>query len=237
MIEVYALQVPDNIQPQIYSRLLSSVSLTKQERIKRFKRKEDIYRTLIADILIRSIISAKCGMPNEDITFTYNSYGKPFLLRDNNFSFNVSHSGRWVVAIIGEQELIGIDVEEIRPIDIDIARRFFAPEEYIALKEKEEREYLSYFYDLWTLKESYIKAIGRGMSIPLDSFVIKRKSFSREFSISQKDSLYSFFFRQYAIDTKYKISACATSNNFPESITIYDFYELYNRFFSNKKGC
>jgi len=231
MTEVYALQIPDDIPPTIYLRLLSSVSLNKQERIKRFKRKEDIYRTLIADILIRSIISVKYGIPNQDINFTYNSYGKPFLLRDNNFSFNVSHSGRWVVAIIGEQQLVGIDVEEIRPIEIDIAKRFFATEEYIALKEKEEREYLSYFYDLWTLKESYIKALGRGMSIPLDSFVIKRKRFSGEFSISQKDSPRSFFFRQYEIDSKYKVSACSTSNSFPKSVTRCDFYELYNRFF------
>ncbi|CAM4252732.1 MULTISPECIES: 4'-phosphopantetheinyl transferase family protein [Bacillus cereus group] len=230
MLEVYVLQVPDELPHQTFLMLLNCVSNDKRERIRRFKRKEDAYRTLMADILIRSIILTKYGVPNREITFIYNSYGKPFLSWDSSFSFNVSHSGKWVVAIVGKQQLVGIDIEGVQPIGMEIARRFFAPEEYEELKVKKEKERLLYFYDLWTLKESYIKAIGHGLSIPLDSFVIQRKDLLEQFAICQNHSPKSFFFRQYDIDTVYKLSTCATTDNFPESIIECNIYELCNQF-------
>ncbi|HDX9580239.1 TPA: 4'-phosphopantetheinyl transferase superfamily protein [Bacillus pseudomycoides] len=229
MLEVYALQVPDKLSHQTFLMLLNCVSNEKRERIKRFKRKEDAYRTLMADILIRSIILTKYGVSNQEITFIYNSYGKPFLSWDSSFSFNVSHSGKWVVAIVGQRQLVGIDIEEIQPIGMEIARRFFAPEEYEDLKVKKEKGRLLYFYDLWTLKESYIKAIGCGLSIPLDSFVIQRRGLLGQFAIRQNHSQKSFFFRQYDIDAVYKLSTCATIDTFPESVSVCDISKLCNQ--------
>ncbi|MGC5328104.1 4'-phosphopantetheinyl transferase family protein [Brevibacillus sp. SYSU BS000544] len=229
MLEVYALQVPNEMSLQTFSKLLSYVSVDKQLRIKRFNTKKDAYRTLLADILIRLIISDKYELPFQEITFMYNSHGKPFLSLDRGLSFNISHSGKWVVAIVGKRHLVGIDIEEIRPIEMEVARRFFAPEEYSDLKEKDERERLLFFYDLWTLKESYVKAIGRGLTIPLDSFVIQRKDLFGQFVIRQKHSPHNFFFQQYDIDKEYKLSACATTDTFPESISILNISEMYNR--------
>jgi 4'-phosphopantetheinyl transferase len=234
MIEVHSLQIPKEMSSETFLRLLNLVSVEKCERIKKFKRKEDRYRTLIADILIRSIVSVKYGMSNEEINYIYNLYGKPFLDSNIDFSFNVSHSGSWVVAITGTRQLLGIDIEKIKPIEMEVAKRFFAAEEYEDLKSKEEQRRLSYFYDLWTLKESFIKAIGRGMVIPLDSFVIKQKNAIGEFSIEQKESQYHFFFKQYHIDSLYKLSVCATIDSFPESINIYNFSNIYNQLITNR---
>lgn len=227
MLEVYALQIPKEMSPQGFLKLLTYVSIEKRVRIKHFRKRDDSLRALFSDLLIRSIILERYGVSNQEITFKYNAYGKPFLAFDTSFSFNISHSGSWVVAIVGNQQLVGIDIEEIRPIDIEIARRFFSPVEYAELIAKGEKERLPYFYDLWSLKESFVKAIGRGLSVPLNSFAIQRKGMLEQFSICQNYSPQSFYFRQYDIDTSYKLSACATINWFPESISKYNIYDIY----------
>ncbi len=68
---------------------------------------------------------------------------------------------------------VGVDIEKIRPIDFAIAERFFTASEYRLLMDTAEQERLQLFYTLWTLKESYIKFVGKGLSIPLDSFAIE----------------------------------------------------------------
>ncbi|MED1744784.1 4'-phosphopantetheinyl transferase superfamily protein [Brevibacillus borstelensis] len=230
MMEIYALQVPNEVDTKLFLRLLSCVSMEKRERIKRFLRIEDSLRTLFADLLIRSIISDKYGIPNKEITFIYNSYGKPFLEWDRDFAFNVSHSGKWVVAIVGNRQLVGIDIEEILPMEMELAKNFFSLDDYICLMKKREKERLEYFYEQWTLKESYVKAIGRGLSVAFDSFVISREGEEGRFTIHQNHCLQSFFFRQYEIDPAYKLSACSTTDAFPDTINICEDSTLYRKF-------
>jgi 4'-phosphopantetheinyl transferase len=212
---------------QKFSEYLTFVSADKRKRILGLRNKEDANRTLISDLLIRSIILDKYRLiSNQEITFNYNLHGKPFLSLDYSFTFNVSHSGTWIVAIVGNQHSVGIDIEEVRPIGMEVAKRFFSNEEYTELERKREQERLSYFYDLWTLKESFLKAIGLGLSVPLDSFVI-REGMLKRFTICQFQSPYSYFFRQYDIDTTYKLSVCATIDGFPETIKMCNISEMY----------
>jgi 4'-phosphopantetheinyl transferase len=106
-------------------------------------------------------------------------------------------------------------VEQIKPIDFAIAKRFFSSTEYDDLMEKEEHERLNYFYDLWTLKESYIKARGKGLSIPLDSFSIRKHNTTITVTSNRDESWY---FIQYPIGPEYKFSVCATTLHFPMDI-------------------
>ncbi|MGA4721900.1 4'-phosphopantetheinyl transferase family protein [Fictibacillus nanhaiensis] len=193
----------------------------KKKRINQFLKIEDAYRTLLADILVRTVICNKFGMKIHDIKFDLNKYGKPCLQNVKEFSFNLSHSGEWVVCATHHSD-IGIDVEMIQPIDLNIASQFFTKEEYNDLISKKDHQRLEYFYDLWTLKESYIKAIGNGLHIPLDSFTI-RKNFSNNFILQNTNSEHSWYFKQYELDLRYKLSVCSMSNSFPEQVLHKDF--------------
>ncbi|MFE9275693.1 4'-phosphopantetheinyl transferase family protein [Paenibacillus glucanolyticus] len=159
MINVYAINIFSCKLNEIqYNNLLSCLQLDKQERIRRFHHRDDAIRTLIADLLVRSIISSELGIENQDVKFDKNEYGKPYLRSHQHFNFNISHSGKWVVCATSSYP-IGVDIEYIKPIDFDIARRFFSYDEYRQLDMCNREQRLSFFYDLWTLKESYIKAI------------------------------------------------------------------------------
>lgn len=90
----------------------------------RYRYPEDASRTLIGEVLARHIISETFHLPNEQIRFTEGRYGKPAAEGLNDFHFNISHSGKWIVCGAGAQP-IGVDVEKIKPINFDIAKRFF----------------------------------------------------------------------------------------------------------------
>ncbi|GKU77866.1 4'-phosphopantetheinyl transferase superfamily protein [Paenibacillus sp. L3-i20] len=220
--EIVVLEVPAIIDTKDYNMLLSLVSNEKRSKINRFRLVKDAYRALLGDALIRTAIMSRLGVPNESITFNYNEYGKPTLARCEGLHFNLSHSGDWIVAFISTYE-VGIDVEEVRSIDMNIASSYFAKEEYRDLLAKSEGERTAFFYELWTLKESYIKARGEGLSIPLHSFAIE---FQSDRSITLKPDGDSVFFKQYDLAPHYKMAACSFANKFPSTISHWSIEEL-----------
>jgi 4'-phosphopantetheinyl transferase len=230
MIEVYAVDLSKPIKKENFDQLLACVSQEKRMRIRRFFKEEDRIRGLMADILIRYIIIRKLGLKNEDIEFYTNDYGKPFLKEREDFQFNLSHSGIWVVGAVDNRP-IGIDVERIQPIDLDISKNYFSPDEHQDLMSQADR--FSYFFTLWSLKESYIKIKGKGLSMPLNSFSIK---FFRpgEIRIKAKDRLLeNIFFVQYDIHREYKMAVCAHHRNFPRDITIKSMRQLTDEFLNH----
>jgi 4'-phosphopantetheinyl transferase len=184
----------------------------------------------MADILIRSIIIRKLGLKNGEIEFYTNDYGKPFLKERGDFQFNLSHSGIWVVGAVDNRH-IGIDVERIQPIDLDISKNYFSPDEHQDLMSQADK--FSYFFTLWSLKESYIKIKGKGLSMPLNSFSIKFIK-PDEIRIKAKDRLIEdIFFVQYDIHKDYKMAVCAHHRNFPKDITIKSMRQLADEFLNH----
>lgn len=120
----------------------------------------------IAALLVRRLACDALKKHDSELVFETNEYGKP-RLKGGGFFYNISHSGDYVAVAVHEAE-VGVDIERIKDRDcLKLAKRFFTDAEYewIAEAEHEER-----FYRLWTMKESYIKYRGGGLSIPLDSF-------------------------------------------------------------------
>ncbi|TCO70398.1 4'-phosphopantetheinyl transferase family protein [Marinisporobacter balticus] len=214
-MEIHAVRSSYRMDSYYFDTLMRFLSYEEGDKIKRYQRWEDAQRYLIGKIAIKSLICNSYGLENEDIYFSVNKFGKPYVKGVKDLHFNISHSGEWVVYAI-DRSSIGIDVEEINDIDLDIADRFFSKDEYSELLELNKEHRLGRFFDLWTLKESYIKAEGKGMSIPLDSFTIRKKG--EVISIKGADK--SYYFKQYDIAENYKLSVCAMNNNFPMDINI-----------------
>lgn len=201
---------------------LRTISPKKYNQIKKFYKKADFLRALLAEIMIRGIICKKFCINNEKIEFVNTRYGKPYLKNNNNFHFNISHSGDWIVCAIDEYP-VGIDIELIQPINLSIAERFFSSEEYSYIISSPIDKQLSLFYDIWTLKECYIKMIGKGLSISLNSFSIKTED---EKTYKHKEEDGAYFFMQYEFDQQYKLSVCASKNSFSKVINIQKIHDL-----------
>ena len=104
--------------------------------------------------------------------------GKPHIPEEqfgSKVHINLSHSANLIACAISAAGRIGIDLEKVRPLqDLDgIATRFFSAPEYRLITLAEASEKLGLFYTIWTLKESFIKAVGKGLSMPLDNFWFK----------------------------------------------------------------
>jgi len=93
--------------------------------------------------------------------------GKPYLPQFPGVHFNLSHSGPWGVCALSCAP-VGVDVELVRPLRQDVAKRFFTKTEqlYLACHPAEE------FFRLWTRKESFSKALGKGLTLPMDHFSV-----------------------------------------------------------------
>lgn len=117
-----------------------------------------LLRILIADYLNKNPI---------DINFTFNEFGKPYIVGDTDkLHFNISHSDDLAVfAFTGSSE-IGVDVERIKTIDdMDgVVNLTFTEYEKSWFKRIADTEIVETFYKIWTIKEAFIKAIGRGFS-------------------------------------------------------------------------
>lgn len=157
-----------------YHDLLNSEE-KKQQKQFHFARNRNQY--LITRALVRTVLSQY--LPEirfDELVFKKNKYGKPFV---NNsplpfpLEFNIAHSEKMIVLAVTNGIKVGVDVEYmLRDSNmISIADRFFSPSETNELKSLEHDKQRDRFFDLWTLKEAYIKARSIGLSIPLDKFI------------------------------------------------------------------
>lgn len=122
---------------------------------------------------LRQLLAGYVGIEARAIAFDYSKEGKPQLAEpfSSDISFNVSHSEDIAVFGFTKKRRIGVDVECIREIDTEgIPRRFFSELEQRALSQLEGRQKVEGFFNCWTRKEAYVKAVGLGLSLPLRDF-------------------------------------------------------------------
>lgn len=131
-------------------------------------------------------------------------HGKPFLKGAEGICFNISHTKGLVVCAI-DRQTVGVDAEYIRPWKENLARRVCSEAEWTLLSEKaaagESGE--KWFSRLWTLKESFVKATGEGISFPLNEI-----AFSFEEKGSIRANIPGWEFSQFPVCGKYMVSVC-----------------------------
>lgn len=121
---------------------------------------------------LREILGRYLRRPSHSVSIHCNAFGKPQLGNGSAgaLHFNLSHSGGFAALAVSPAFDVGIDIEEMRPIEEPIADRFFSPAEASALRRISSVRSVRAFYRCWTSKEAFVKAHGAGLSLPLDSF-------------------------------------------------------------------
>lgn len=122
--------------------------------------------------LLRLLLAGYLDRPAERIAFRCNSFGKPALIDGAGCQFSLSSSGDIGLCAVARGVAIGCDIERRNPrlADRATAQRFFAPAEVAALDGLDEARRIHGFFDCWTRKEAFVKALGAGLMLPLDSF-------------------------------------------------------------------
>lgn len=181
-----------------YLRMLDRVSAERRAQAARFVRREDGVRSVCGELMARTLFAAR--HPGRECAIVKGEHGKPAVADSPDFHFNVSHSGDWVVCALADRP-VGVDVERIGRDGLDIANRFFSEPEVELLRRAQDVSRC--FAMLWTAKESYIKCVGAGLSMPLNGFsaaggVIVRGGERTDYLVTD-----------FELDPRYALAACA----------------------------
>ena len=166
-VHVWRVSLDESLVPE----LLPTLSADERERADRFHFDRDRNRFIVARGSLRSVLALYLNREPAELDFSYTQYGKPSLA-GNDVSFNLSHANELGLIAITRDRRIGVDIEFIRPdfASEQIAERFFSGQEVDVLRALAPDQQAEAFFSCWTRKEAYIKAIGEGMSMPLDQF-------------------------------------------------------------------
>jgi 4'-phosphopantetheinyl transferase len=170
--EIHVWQARIDAPPAHAAGLEYILSPDEKERAGRFVFEHLKSAFIVARGTLRVLLGNYLGIAPRDVLFRYGTNGKPALAEPGLIDFNASHSDALAVFAFTRGCEIGIDVEKVRPIEDmrNIADHFFCAEEAEELMSLEPGLRERAFFNCWTRKEAYIKAIGKGLSEPLDSF-------------------------------------------------------------------
>ena len=197
-------------------------ALLNAEEQKRFERKifaRHKKQFLVSRALLRSVLGDYLQQAPEDLVFAKNAYGKPRIAsfkKSLPISFNLSHTNGLSVLAVTLEDDIGVDAEYLtRKVDIlKLAKRYFSKQEFHDLSALNVKEFNQRFFNLWTLKEAYIKACGMGLAIPLKdfSFNFSGKGLDISFDEAREDNPELWQFWQFVYKSKFEVAAALKLN-------------------------
>jgi 4'-phosphopantetheinyl transferase len=154
--------------------LAAHIELLDQEELRRlngFRFAQDRGRYAVAHANLRRILGGYCECPPAEIRFRANRFGKPELADESpSLHFSLSHSQCIAVLAVAQGPPVGVDVEEVKPIEPEVADAHFSASELAHLRGLHGDAWLIGFYRCWTCKEAILKAEGVGLYRALDSF-------------------------------------------------------------------
>ena len=167
---------PDAIRdPELLNDYWNILSNDEISRCERFCFDRDRHRHLVTWALARTMLSNYADISPKAWEFGNNQHGRPHIsgpVSAPNLRFNLSHTRSLIACIVAPELDVGIDVEDCRR-NISgpaIARRYFSAREVAAFERLTKNEHAAAFFEYWTLKEAYVKAVGRGISLGLARF-------------------------------------------------------------------
>jgi len=162
-----------DMEQDVVSEMERYLSADEQVRARKFVFEGDRKRYVICRALLRRILGAFLQRDPARISMKYNRYGKPEL-SGKPVEFSLSHSDDRAAVAVTSQRRIGIDIERIEPLRpvLELAERFFSPSEAEQISALHGEAQRNAFYNCWTRKEAFTKALGQGLAIPLSSFEV-----------------------------------------------------------------
>ncbi|MBI3243492.1 MAG: 4'-phosphopantetheinyl transferase superfamily protein [Chloroflexi bacterium] len=173
--DVHLWRADLNQPSRVLSQLAQTLSADEHQRAERFHFDVHRHHFIVGRGFLRTVLASYLGIEPDQVQFNYGPQGKPGLQNSGGFpglQFNLAHSHELAVLAVTQDREIGVDVEYIRPVlDMEqVAARNFSPRENVILNSLPVSERQPAFFTCWTRKEAYIKAIGEGLSRPLDQF-------------------------------------------------------------------
>ena len=175
--QIHLWQYPID-EPADAPRLVRAIALlddTERRRHAAFHIEKPRTEYALSHAILRLALSEYASVSPQDWRFVAGPWGKPEIVSpalQTPLWFNLAHTNGFTACAVGRDRDLGVDVENVNRTTSyqDLARRFFAPQEYEYLENLPLGLQREAFFRIWTLKEAYIKAEGKGLSIPLNSF-------------------------------------------------------------------
>ena len=219
-MKIFALKKPEHIKHEQYIKIHVFLVQCKYELKDDITNPKIRSEKLISATFLRSVLRdcLKCNI--KELRIETDQFEKPYLPQHPDFHFNLSHSGDYLVCVT-DCSPIGIDIERVRKRDFDsIKQYFYSTEEIEYMDQCSEDKKEAAFFDIWTRKESYVKAIGKGLSIDFKSFTT--------INIGKKNSNFHIDTGTWQIKTYntiecHPMAVCASHGDFPDTIQFLDF--------------
>lgn len=213
MTEIYLMNTAQLSDPEIFSRKLEGVSEFRRKKAMSLKNESDRMLSLGAGLLTAYGLQ-KLGLDEKGMIYKLNKYGKPYFEDCPDIHFSVAHCREMAVCAFSKSD-VGCDIEMIGNPDYNIAEKYFSDCErgYIfGFKTLEERA--KAFFRIWTLKESFVKAVGRGLSLSFKTFSIEPDQLKTQMTCRLEKKKY--YFEEYILGN-YMISCCCEQPGFAEA--------------------
>lgn len=178
------------------------------------KEKEVKVQSRWAHKLLEIALQKEYSFINGPVLLKRDAKGKPFLVKYPQIYINLSHSGSYVACVIGEKS-VGVDIEcwKSRKRQELVIKRFH-PQEKKLYEDTEEAERERLFYDLWVLKESFMKAEGSGLWIPLDSFYMETLN-KKSGIVKHERNSKNYYYKLYRLkDQRFSLAVCSEEVDF-----------------------
>jgi 4'-phosphopantetheinyl transferase len=175
--EVHVWGVPLEVAPARLAEMTGVLTDDERQRSGRFMREEVRRRFVVARATLRSVLGRYLAMPPAEVPIAIGRHGKPYLAEvadAGGLKFNLAHSGELALVAITRGCEVGVDVEQLRPIEQwqEIAARYFHPAEVAAIEATSSSERNTAFLRCWTRKEAILKAFGTGLGHSLQTFTV-----------------------------------------------------------------
>lgn len=183
MIRLLLADVLPLDDPALYDALYAGASASRRAAAEAYRFRKDRNLSIGAAALLDRGLAA-FGLRERDMSYGRTADGKPFFRNAPDIHFSISHSSSKVAVALSDRE-VGCDIERMDDIDMAVGERFFSREEYLSAMASEDC--LRAFYRCWTLKESYLKAVGKGLALPPESFTVDPVSGTVKFAEGSDD--------------------------------------------------